>query len=274
MAHRHQIQVLRLVQMPDHTHHSSIAKSKKQFADFNRDYTSVFAKEYNRAYGLGGAVFETPFGSALKRSDKDVRSNLIYLDNNPVERKLVEKAEQYRWNYLAYANSPHPFSDKIVLREASMPLRRALDRIRDLHTREQYTTYPILNNLLDAIPTNKEKEQLTDFIVSTYSVLDNQTVFRYFGSYEQELIAAHSTTGSEHDISEGFIGKSDKLYARFTNILLDSQSFEDIHNILTLPEDEKRRLYHFLQKETHAPQKQIAAFLHLSRGGKSLIYNE
>lgn len=263
MAQRYGVHVLKLVQMPDHTHHASATESKEQLAAFTRDYTAVFAKEYNRAYHLSGPVFETPFGSAPKRSEKDVRSNLIYLDNNPVERKLVEKAEQYRWNYLAYVQSPHPFSEKILLRKASMPLRRALARIKRLHADGKHLTYPILNPLFDTIQTKEEKEQLVDFIIRTYSVIDHKTSCSYFGGYEQELMAADSTRGSEFDIPEKFIGKSDKYYSRFTTLIMNTYPFKDIHEILCLPEEEKRRLFTFLLSKTHAPRKQIAAFLHL-----------
>lgn len=263
MARRYGVHVLKLVQMPDHTHHASVTDNKEQLTSFTRDYAAVFAKEYNRTYHLSGPVFETPFGSAPKRSDKDVRSNLIYLDNNPVERKLVDKAALYRWNYLAFAKSPHPFSEKILLRNASMPLRRALERVKRLHATGKYLTYPILNPLFDAIETKTEKVQLTDFIISTYSVIDHETACNYFGGYEQELLAADSTKGSEYDIPEKFIGKSDKFYGRFTTLIMENYSFKDIHEILCLPEEEKRRLFTFLLSKTHAPRKQIAAFLHL-----------
>lgn len=263
MAQRHGVHVLKLVQMPDHTHHASITETLEQLTAFTRDYTAVFAKEYNRAYHLSGPVFETPFGSAPKRSDKDIRSLLIYLDNNPVERHLVEKAESYRWNYLRYSQSPYPFSDSVLLRNASMPLRRALDRVRRLHGEGKHLTYPILNHLFDTIPSKKEKEQLTDFIVSTYSVIDHEASFRNFDGYEQELLAAQSTTGSEFDIREGFIGKSDKYYAQFTNIILESEPYKDIHEVLNQPEEEKQHLLHLLKRKTRAPWKQIAAFLHL-----------
>jgi hypothetical protein len=249
--------------MPDHTHHSTFAKSLEQLRAFQRDYTSAFAKEYNRTYGLSGSVFETPFSYAPKYGDKEIRSNLIYLDNNPVERKLVKQAEEYRWNYLAYSKSKHPFSEKIRLRFASMPLRRAVKRIALLRSKGRYLTYPLLKRLFDSLPTDREKEQLTDYIICTYWVLDHVAVSRYFGSYEQELIAAHSTTGSEYDITEGFIGKSDGHYGKLRALVLKKGQFRDIHEILCLSDDEKYRLFETLRQESSVPVKQIRAFLHL-----------
>lgn len=263
MARRHRVRVLKLVQMPDHTHHSTFAQSLERLRAFQRDYTSTFAKERNRAFGLSGPVFETPFSFAQKRSDKDIRSNLIYLDNNPVERKLVKQAEQYRWNYLAFATSDHPFSEKIRLRFASMHLRRALERVRYLRSKEQYLTYPLLKKLFDSLPSKQEKEQLTDFIISTYSAIDHEASTRYFGGYEQELAAAHSTSGSEYDITEGFVGKSDAHYTRLSSLVLKDDKFKDIHDILSLSEEGKYRLLDTLKHKSSAPEKQIRAFLHL-----------
>lgn len=264
MARRHQVHVLKLVQMPDHTHHSTFAPTRDQLRAFQRDYTSAFAKEYNRTFRLSGPVFETPFSYAQKRSDKDIRSNLLYLDNNPVERKIVKQAEEYRWNYLAYAQSDHPFSEKVRLRYASMPLRRALERVRYLRSKDRYLTYPLLKKMFDSLPSKLEKEQLTDFIICTYSVIDHAAAVRYFGGYEAELISAHSTTGSEYDITEGFIGKSDAHYKELATLALKDNKYKDIHDILSLTEKEKYRLLDTLKRKSDVPEKQIRAFLHLS----------
>ena len=84
MAVRYRVRVFKVVQMPDHIHHSLITKSLSSLSAFCRDVTATYAKEYNRAHGRSGPLFESPFGSAAKRGDKAVRTNLLYLDNNPV----------------------------------------------------------------------------------------------------------------------------------------------------------------------------------------------
>lgn len=263
MAARHKVQVVKLVQMPDHIHHSTYAYDDVHLANFVRDYTSVFVREYNRAFHRSGPLFDVPFGSAPKKGDKAVRTNLIYLDNNPVERKLVSQAEDYRWNYLAYATSDHPFSDKIRLRQASMPLRRALKRIKAMHSSDRYLPYSLLYRLFQSLPDNRERNQLTDYIISTYSIIRHDLAIRYFGSLEQELIAAHSTTGSEYDINESFIGKSDALYAVFSSIVLRSGMIKDLHELFLVPIETKQQLFRLIKRETRAGDRQIAAYLHL-----------
>ena len=261
MAGRHGVRVYKLVQMPDHIHHSTSARSVRHLSAFVRDYTALFAREYNRISGRQGAVFEARFSNALKRSDKVVRTNLLYLDNNPVERKLVKYAEDYQWNYLAYAACSHPFSEKIALRHASMPLRRALKRVAWMYQNGQYLPYSILRKLFDTLPDDRERDQLIDYIVTTYSVIDHKASTRYFGGYEQEVLAAHSNTGSEYDISEGFIGKSDLYYDQFSATL--RKELTDIHDLFKASADKKGEWFQLLREQTDAPGKQIAAFLHL-----------
>lgn len=144
-----------------------------------------------------------------------------------------------------------------------MHLRRALERVRYLRSKEQYLTYPLLKKLFDSLPSKQEKEQLTDFIISTYSAIDHEASTRYFGGYEQELVAAHSTSGSEYDITEGFVGKSDAHYTRLSSLVLKDDKFKDIHDILSLSEEGKYHLLDTLKHKSSAPEKQIRAFLHL-----------
>ncbi len=263
IAPRHRIRVLKLVQMPDHLHHGIIEDRKGAMSDFLRDCTKTFSREHNRICHRSGPLFEQPFLSVPKQGDKAARTNLIYQDNNPVERRLVEKAEDYRWNYLAYGASDHPFSDKIVLNKASMPLRRALKQVKALHESRRYLTYELLQKLFASLPDLQERYQLIDYIISTYSIIDHKASHRFFDGYKNEIIAAHSNTGSEYDLNEVFIGKDDRYYAKMTRLLLDTGQFKDIHEIISLSTDRKWELYQLLRRRTDAHSAQIASFLHM-----------
>ena len=188
---------------------------------------------------------------------------MLYLDNNPVERKLVARAEQYRWNYMAYAQCENPFSETIRLRYASPQLRRALKLVRGLHDSGQYITYRVMTKLFDSLPSIQEKDQLADYIVNTYSVIDHSFSMGLFGSLENEILAAASNTGSEYDIQESFLGKDDRWYARFSSIIMNHGIVKDIHDILRMGNDKKEKLFQLLRRETSAPTVQIAAYLHL-----------
>ena len=96
--------------MYNHVHVLVESENLVELSRFVQRYTSVFTREYNNDVGRTGSLFRKSYGSAPKKEDKKIRSAIIYLGNNPVEKKLCIYADQYRWNFLAYADSPFPFS--------------------------------------------------------------------------------------------------------------------------------------------------------------------
>ena len=262
LARKYGVTVLALCQMPDHVHDAVVAKHQQDLVGFKKELNSRFAKMYNAQAGTSGPVFEYPFGSVPKQGAKRARTNLIYIANNPVERQLVPQAEQYRWNYLAYVLSAHPFSERLVIRRASKYMRTAVSRVEAQYKAGLPLNYTLLKNLTGNL-SPAELQQFTDFVVSTYNVIDYQAAIRFFDTYADMLNAIKSTTGSEYDLNETFIGKSDKPYAQMTQILLEECGLEDIHQILSMDNEGKWKLFDILRKRTFAMGKQIAKFLHL-----------
>jgi hypothetical protein len=248
--------------MPDHVHDSVKASRKENLVMFKRTLNARFAKQYNSRCGTSGPVFESPFGSAPKYEEKKIRTNLIYVWNNPVERKLVQEAEEYRWNFLDYAISRHPFSKEIVIRRASKALQSAIRIVKSEYAAGRPMGYTLLRNLSRPL-TPEETEQFIDLVISIYNVIDYQAACRYFGSFAEALMATHSTTGSEYDIKEEYVTWSDKSYAEMTQILLTECGFQDIHEILALDDNAKRGLFDILRHRTFVKSEQIARFLHL-----------
>ena len=84
-ARVYRIRVLAVAIMFSHIHQSCAAETKVQLCKYIQDSSSIFARMYNRHYGLSGSLFARPFGSSLKRSIKEIRSNLAYVNNNHSE---------------------------------------------------------------------------------------------------------------------------------------------------------------------------------------------
>ena len=264
LAKKYGIKVFSLCQMPDHVHDAVATKRQKNLVEFKRELNSRFAREYNKHCGTEGQVFEMPFGSAPKYNDKNARSVIVYIGNNPVERLLVRQAEEYRWNYLAYAFCPYPFSEKIVIRRSSKALRAAVKVVKAEHKAGRHLNYTILKNLTEELSAS-EKQQFTDLVISTYNVIDYMAACRFFDTYSDMLSAMHVTTGSEHDLNEVFVGKSDKPYSRMTAIITSCTEYKDIHQILALDKDAKWDLFLLLRKKTDVMGEQIMKFLHIKR---------
>lgn len=261
-AQKHGIRVLKLCQMPDHIHGSVTTDRKYNLSAFERDTTAVFAREHNGVCHRKGPFFKSPFGSVPKYGDKKARSNLIYVDNNPVERRLCERAEQYRWNYLAYAANDHPFSEPFRARDASNAMLRAIRVVEDRHARGLHLPYSMLQRMFRPLG-NKERQQLVDIIITTYSVIDYQASIRFFDSLDDMLTAIHSTTGSEYDLNEVFIGTDDSWYKRMAEIVMAHCNLSDIHDMLGYPPEKKYELFLLLRRETQATSEQIAKFLRI-----------
>lgn len=261
-AVRCDVRLLTLCLMPDHFHFTAIADNADKLSSLVGLSTKRYATEFNTLCGTKGSLFKSPYGSVPKIGDKNIRTNIIYVYNNPSERKLTAFAEKYRWNSIAYAKSNHPFSEPIVLNKASSSLRRCLKTVDYLHNTGKHLNYEALKRMFGALD-KRESDQLTDYIVCKYSVVDHEEAIRYFGGYENMITAIHSTTGSEHDINEVFVGQRDDCYVRMTNLILKDEGIKDIHSVLSLPESEKYKLYNRLKGRTSATARQIAKFLHL-----------
>ncbi len=264
-AMQYGIQVHAMCQMPDHVHDSVTANNASTLAAFKKHVNSVFAKAQNPLCGFKGKLFEKPFGSAPKYTDKAQRSNIVYIANNPVERHLCKVAEDFRWNYVAYASSPNPFSPKIVLRECRWCLRNAVKEVKECHLAQRHLNYAQLKRLFAPLK-EVERRQLTDFIITTYNVIDYESVIKRFGSYQNMLTAFHSTTGSEHDLHETFAGTTDSEYNKIYTLLMQHTHATDIHDILGYDHDTKMDLYFLLRGScSQATSLQIAKYLRMER---------
>ena len=236
-ATKYKIRVLGLCLMYNHIHVLIEAENHEIVARFVQEFSSKFSKAYNARHALKGRLFTT-FGLSNKRGDKQIRTSLAYLYNNPVEDRICKRAEDWNWNFLAYADSDHPYSEKLVLREASVGMRKAARTVRTLHAHQRPLTYKVLDDLFKSLNIN-EKKQLVDFIVREYSVIDFKSTISYYGSYRNMLTAFSSNTGSEYDIREPHDPYSGAAYRNMSRHLAADKRFSGIEDVLQLPAEER-----------------------------------
>lgn len=261
-AVKNKVCLVMLCLMPDHFHASAKAERASNLSDLWHTATGIYSTQNNLICNRHGDLFQHPYGSAPKRTDKKERDNIIYLGNNPVERQLVKRAEEYRWNFLAYAKSDHPFSEPIIIRRASWPMQKAIKEVKAFHERGQYLSYKTLQRLFQPLGY-KEREQLTDFIISMYNVIDYDEAIRHFGSYEAMLEAMHVTTGREYEIKEVFTGWADDGYSKLVQLVLRKTGLKDIHGMFYYSEKRRRQLFEYLKGRTSATDRQVANFLRI-----------
>lgn len=262
MARRYGVNVYGLCLMIDHIHSLTSASSHGVFSGFMSNVTIQFVKEYNRYHNRVGPLFSECFGSAPKAGLKLLRTAIAYLFNNPVERLLCKRAQEYRWNFLAYAASDNPFSDPLVLKKASRRLRRALKEVDGAVKRNEYMAYVQLKRMFVGMDA-REKNQLIDYIIVRYNIIRYEDLTtKCYDGYENMLVAINSNAGSEYEIHELRYGRSDAEY-RYLYKYVHEKGFKDAGEVISLPADAKFKLMVDMMNETSVSKLQICKFLHL-----------
>ena len=267
LAIRYGIAAYGLCLMIDHIHSLISAGSNRVFSTFMSNVSIQFVKEFNTHRNRGGSLFSKSFGWAPKHGIKLLRTAIAYLFNNPVERLLCKRAQDYRWNFLAYASSNNPFSEPLVRMHASRPLRRALSEVDGTVARNKHLTYPQLRRMFAGLD-KKEKNQLIDYIIVKYNVIryDVLTTSCYEG-YDNMVMAINSNAGSEYDISEYKCCYSDAEYRDLYKYVHES-GFKDAGEVVSLPFETRCSLMLEMLNKTSVPKIQICKFLHLRVASK------
>ena len=262
MSRRYGMVVYGLCLMIDHIHTLTSTSSCKTFSKFMSNVTIQFVKEYNRYHNRVGPLFSECFGSAPKAGLKRLRTAIAYLFNNPVERLLCKRAQEYRWNFLAYAASDNPFSDPLVLKKASRRLRRALKEVDGTLKRNEYMTYVQLKRMFVGMDA-REKNQLIDYIIVRYNIIRYEDLTtKCYDGYENMLMVINSNAGSEYEVQELRYGRSDAEY-RYLYKYVHEKGFKDAGEVISLPSDSKFKLMVDMMNETSVSKLQICKFLHL-----------
>lgn len=262
-ARKYSIKVLGICLMYDHIHLLVKASSKTDLSAFVRDYTCRFSRLRNIRYHRKGDYFHHRFGSAPKVEEKKVRTAIAYLYNNPVEKKLCGKAEEFQWNFLNYAHSSHPFSEPLKLRSARQTMRRAVAEVRALRETDTPLGYDFIDRVIRGLSI-REIRQLTDYIVASYNCVDYQELSSYYEDFETLLVAVHSNTGSEYQIKEEITQGSDTIFIKMASLVKKMTHYQTMREVLALSDLERRRIAWILSAETGATPRQISKFLQVA----------
>lgn len=263
VSRKYEITVLGLCLMFDHIHMLVKAQNKVAMSEFVRQVTSMFAREQNTEVGRRGSLFQARFGSAPKKGHKLLRTAIAYLYNNPVEKGLCNRVEDYRWNFLAYYVSEHPFSEKIIRKSSSRSLRNAMKEVEIAESEDRHLRYGQLFRMLNKL-RQEECIQLVDYIISLYNPIAYEETIDCYGSYEKMLIAVNSNTGSEYEIKEDKYKFSDTIYIQMIDVLRNVEGLRTIRKVTGADEAEKMRLFGVLRRHLSCSNQPIAKFLHIN----------
>jgi len=240
-----------------HIHQSVMIHNLVQLGMYLHDVGVTFSRLYNNRYFREGALFQHPAGRSTKNSTKAIKTNIIYVFNNHVEKRLCDKAIEERWSFLAYAKSQHPFSKEIPHR-CSKELRKAIRLVDRRILKLKNLEYADLDRILPVL-TEDEKEQFIDYVIHRYALIDFNCAASFFQNIDSMINAVDSTTGSEYEIQEDFDSNSDIPYNVLTTYFTKNKIIQSIYN---LSESEKELWSTLAHQKTNAPTWQIKKFIH------------
>lgn len=265
VARRLGIRVLALCPMVDHIHNTVVVPSERLLPAFVQQYTHLFSHEWNLSRGRKGVLFKHRYMSSAKLGNKQVKTTINYNCNNPVERKMVQAAEDYRWNFLRYAKEEFPFSVPYKLADKSAKFRNILKEIKCIYDGGGYLKYRYLKRWKAKL-NPIEIQQLTDYAIHLWNVVDYEEAVSYYGDYETMLHSFHDNTGSDYDIKEDRNNYSDAVYKDCSRILIGDAYVKNLFEIPLLPLSRKKYLAELLHYRTTARPRQIEKYLHLQCG--------
>lgn len=265
VAKRYGIKVLALCPMVDHIHNTVVVPDGYTLAKFVQQYTHLFAREWNGYRGRKGPLFKHRYKSSVKLGNKQVKTTINYNNNNPVERKLVSRAEDYRWNFLRYAQEEHPFSAPFKLSGKSGKFRGIVKEMHSIYESGGYLRYTELKRWGKKVGET-QMQQLADYAIRLWNVIDYEEVIGYYGNYDAMLRSFHDNTGSDYDIKEDRDTYSDSVYRECSNVLLNERIVRDMMEIPGLSPNVKKAAAEILHHRTTARPRQIEKYLHLQRG--------
>ena len=259
-ARRMEMRVAAFAIMFNHIHATVIDETQQRITLFQRQVGISTAHNFNKEYGRTGQVWHHSYGVAVKISLKRILGNIAYVANNCVAGNMNSHAIDNRWTLLAYYNNPHPFSDPIDKRTCSRRLTRAMKLVNIKKENDEYLDYRTQTRIFSGL-NRKEREQMLDYIISSYNFLDYNALIELYGSFEKAIIAIDSNSGSEYKLKDDTGDHScyQKMLAIMHSFCKSSKTF-----IGKLDKATTEALYN-LFKIHGFKEENICKFLHLTR---------
>lgn len=262
LAEKYGVHVLAVCIMLNHFHIEAHFPSLEVMAAMMQELDARFTLQYNRKYGLSGPLFKGRYGSAPKTKVQKVKDNVVYIYNNPVPKKAVSRAEQYRWNFLAYMDSGHPFSEKVVIRRSSHNLLAVLATVRQRRKQGSPLGYDFFSGMYGSL-TPSERLQVLDYIVTCYNVVRYDDLRLMWGGYPALCSALKAVGGAEYDVEDDTMQEDYRHYYEMIKMLpqltdwdLTSSRFDRMER------EEINRLAQALYRKMGATRAELAKFLH------------
>lgn len=218
---KYKVRVLALSIMLNHFHIEAIFEKLHDMESFMNDVTSVFARKYNRHYGLSGKLFHRPYGSSNKGRESYIFDCYLYIGNNAKVKHAVARAEDYRWNFLRYMDNPYPFSFPYNQETATGEMKLMVRKLKKYNLDNRAIDYDFFECKEYESMNDSEKQQLADMVVTMYNVIDYSVALKRFGSPGKIYEAMNTVSGSDYNSHEDTDLEKYPHYYRMINLAVE-----------------------------------------------------
>ena len=259
LAEKYQIKVFGMCYMLNHIHYLVASQTIENLRLFMQTLTSSFALEYNKHTEHRGSVFPSPFGYAVKNKSKAFRSCHNYIANNAPEKNIVRKAIDYKWNFLEFSKTNHPYSNRIIQKYCSKDFRLFYKEIQTLHDKNIEIKMRRLRHIKNCLDKS-EWLQYVDSLISTYNVIDFESSASVFGGLDSMLSAPDDNTGSEYEFNEDTFNYIP--FYRYLTILSNRMILCNF-SPYALEKQTLKELVNEMKNRTQCTTKHLSLFFHL-----------
>lgn len=220
-APKHRAHIISMTIMLNHFHIEASFQKLDDLELYMNEVTSVFARKYNKHYGLSGQLFHRPFGSSVKGNEKLKFNNYIYIGNNAKDKQAVKRAEEYRWNFLKFSENSFPFSEPYHPDKASKEMRSLVKKVKTYKINNRVIGYDFFECREYQYLKEAEKQQLIDMIINEYNVIDYSPALAKYGSPTKIYEVMNTVSGSEYGSGDDFDKEDYRHYYKMINIAME-----------------------------------------------------
>ena len=108
------IDIFAYVVMDNH-YHIILQNSSGKLSDFMKQLNSIYATYFRKKYGGVGYVFQDRYKSTLIQNEQYLLTSIIYVLQNPVRAKIVDKVFDYKFSSInEYFNNSKNIKDYVI----------------------------------------------------------------------------------------------------------------------------------------------------------------
>lgn len=155
---KYDIEIISYCIMSNHSHLLIYSSCINNLSMFMKEINENYAKYYNYMENRVGYVFKSRFLSEVITDQKYLSNCIVYIHNNPVKARMVEKCELYKYSsYEKYLKKDDFLNKKLIESIFGSDIFN-IEELKKMHTNKTYYFMEYSNNIEENM-----KEMIMEF---------------------------------------------------------------------------------------------------------------